>query len=216
MTMRILYGAAPEDIAGYDTKRLRDTFLVGDLFAPDAVRFTYTHVDRLMLGGAVPVREVLAFGSGAEIGTPHLLSAREMGVANLGGSGNGDRRRSAFRARESGRALHRPRGAGDHAGERRPGCAGAFLHELGAGRRGHRPPADHQGRGEAARARRGTPRQQASAGDVHPSGGGAVLPAAHGHHGPRPEAASGTPCRRTCTSAGWRPTAISIWLRRTG
>jgi 4-deoxy-L-threo-5-hexosulose-uronate ketol-isomerase len=87
MTMKVLYGAAPEDIAHYDTARLRAAFLVGDLFAPDAVRFTYTHVDRLLIGSAVPVREVLAFGSGAEIGTPYLLSAREMGVANLGGSG---------------------------------------------------------------------------------------------------------------------------------
>ena len=87
MTMRILYSAAPEDIVGYDTGRLRDAFLVGDLFAPDAVRFAYTHVDRLMLGGAVPMREALTFGDGAEIGTPHLLSAREMGVANLGGAG---------------------------------------------------------------------------------------------------------------------------------
>jgi 4-deoxy-L-threo-5-hexosulose-uronate ketol-isomerase len=87
MTMRVLYGAAPDDIAGYDTERLRDAFLVADLFARDAVRFTYTHVDRLILGGAVPVRKVLAFGAGEEIGTPYLLSAREMGVANLGGAG---------------------------------------------------------------------------------------------------------------------------------
>jgi 4-deoxy-L-threo-5-hexosulose-uronate ketol-isomerase len=87
MTMRVFYGAAPDDIAGYDTERLRDAFLVGDLFAPAAVRFAYTHVDRLILGGAVPVCEVLAFGAGEEIGTPYLLSAREMGVANLGGAG---------------------------------------------------------------------------------------------------------------------------------
>ena len=88
MTMRVLYGAGPEDIAGYDTERLRETFLIGDLFEPDAVRFTYTHVDRLILGGAVPVRQTLIFGDGADIGTPHLLSAREMGVANLGGPGS--------------------------------------------------------------------------------------------------------------------------------
>jgi 4-deoxy-L-threo-5-hexosulose-uronate ketol-isomerase len=87
MTMQVLYGAAPEDIAGYETGRLREAFLVGDLFVTDEVRFTYTHVDRLILGGAVPVRDVLAFGDGAEIGTRHLLSAREMGVANLGGAG---------------------------------------------------------------------------------------------------------------------------------
>jgi 4-deoxy-L-threo-5-hexosulose-uronate ketol-isomerase len=87
MTMNVLYGAAPADIARYDTEQLRATFLVGGLFAADAVRFTYTHVDRLLIGGALPVNDEVVFGSGAEIGTTHLLHAREMGVANLGGAG---------------------------------------------------------------------------------------------------------------------------------
>lgn len=87
MTMRVLYGAGPEDIKGYDTARLRSEFLIQDLFQPDRVSFTYTHVDRLILGGAVPVARTLSFGSGEEIGTAHLLSAREMGIANLGGAG---------------------------------------------------------------------------------------------------------------------------------
>ncbi|WP_320199714.1 5-dehydro-4-deoxy-D-glucuronate isomerase [Agrobacterium sp. rho-13.3] len=87
MTMKILYGAAPQDVKGYDTEKLRDAFLVTDLFVPDAANFTYTHVDRLLIGGAMPVSTSLAFGSGAEIGTPYLLSAREMGIANLGGTG---------------------------------------------------------------------------------------------------------------------------------
>ncbi|MGK6313139.1 5-dehydro-4-deoxy-D-glucuronate isomerase [Neorhizobium sp. DT-125] len=87
MTMKVLYGAGPEDIKTYDTARLRAEFLVEDLFREDKVSFTYTHVDRLILGGAVPVSQTLAFGSGEDIGTPFLLSAREMGVANLGGAG---------------------------------------------------------------------------------------------------------------------------------
>lgn len=87
MTMKILYGAGPQDVKGYDTERLRAEFLVEDLFRPDAVSFTYTHVDRLILGGAVPVSKTLEFGSGEDIGTSHLLSAREMGIANLGGPG---------------------------------------------------------------------------------------------------------------------------------
>ncbi|MCJ8518737.1 4-deoxy-L-threo-5-hexosulose-uronate ketol-isomerase [Pseudorhizobium tarimense] len=87
MTMKILYGAGPQDIKEYDTERLRAEFLIEDLFRQNEVRFTYTHVDRLMLGGAVPSSEGLTFGSGEEIGTPYLLSAREMGVANLGGAG---------------------------------------------------------------------------------------------------------------------------------
>ena len=54
MTMRVLYGAAPEDIAGYDTDRLRDDVPGRGLFEAGEVRFIYTHVDRLILGGAVP------------------------------------------------------------------------------------------------------------------------------------------------------------------
>jgi 4-deoxy-L-threo-5-hexosulose-uronate ketol-isomerase len=87
MTMKVLYGAGPQDVKGYDTQRLRDAFLLTDLFAADRVTLTYTHVDRLILGGAMPVAQSLSFGSGEDIGTPFLLSAREMGVANLGGTG---------------------------------------------------------------------------------------------------------------------------------
>lgn len=87
MTMKVLYGAAPDDVKGYDTQRLRDAFLMTDLFAADRANFTYTHVDRLILGGAMPVRTSLTFGSGEDIGTAYLLSAREMGIANLGGTG---------------------------------------------------------------------------------------------------------------------------------
>jgi len=87
MTMKILYGAAPQDVKGYDTEKLRSAFLMTDLFTPDAANFTYTHVDRLLLGGAMPVSQSVGFGSGDEIGTPYLLSAREMGIANLGGTG---------------------------------------------------------------------------------------------------------------------------------
>lgn len=87
MTMKVLYGAAPQDVKAYDTQQLRDAFLVTDTFVADAVNLTYTHVDRLILGGAMPVTKALSFGSGADIGTQYLLSAREMGIANLGGAG---------------------------------------------------------------------------------------------------------------------------------
>jgi len=87
MTMKVLYGAGPQDIKGYDTERLRAEFLVEGMFQPDEVRLVYTHVDRLILGGAMPSTKALTFGSGEDIGTPFLLSAREMGIANLGGTG---------------------------------------------------------------------------------------------------------------------------------
>jgi len=87
MTMRHLYGAAPQDVACHDTDRLRSEFLIPGLFRDGALEFVYTHVDRMVLGGACPTDRPLHFGAGAEVGTEFFLSAREMGIANLGGAG---------------------------------------------------------------------------------------------------------------------------------
>ncbi len=85
--MRVLYGASPADIPTMDTDRLRSEFLVEDLFAAGELRFVYTHVDRMILGGAVPLDDALEFGDGADVGTENFFTAREMGIANLGGAG---------------------------------------------------------------------------------------------------------------------------------
>jgi 4-deoxy-L-threo-5-hexosulose-uronate ketol-isomerase len=87
MTMRVLYGAGPGDIDGYGTERLRAEFLVEGLFQPGRIEFAYTHVDRMIVGGAVPTDKPLAFGDGADVGTLLFFTAREMGIANLGGGG---------------------------------------------------------------------------------------------------------------------------------
>lgn len=85
--MRILYGASPADIPAMDTDRLRGEFLIEDLFAAGKISFVYTHVDRMIVGGAVPLETPLTFGSGADVGTEYFFTAREMGIANLGGAG---------------------------------------------------------------------------------------------------------------------------------
>lgn len=87
MTMRVVYGASPADIPGMDTARLRAEFMAQGLFRQGAIEFVYTHVDRMILGGAVPAGKPLSFGDGADVGTPHFFDAREMGIANLGGAG---------------------------------------------------------------------------------------------------------------------------------
>lgn len=86
--MRVLYGASPADIAAMDTDRLRAEFLIEDLFSPGELVFVYTHVDRMILGGAVPLGAPLAFGDGKDVGTDLFFTAREMGIANLGGAGS--------------------------------------------------------------------------------------------------------------------------------
>jgi 4-deoxy-L-threo-5-hexosulose-uronate ketol-isomerase len=85
--MRVLYGASPAEISACGTDALREQFLVGGLFREDAIEFVYTHVDRMILGGAMPVTGALTFGSGEDVGTETFFAAREMGIANLGGAG---------------------------------------------------------------------------------------------------------------------------------
>lgn len=87
MVMEVRYGGNPADIPGHDTARLRAEYLVERHFIPGAIRFTYTHIDRMIVGGAVPTGTDLKFGDGADVGTRRFFDAREMGVANLGGPG---------------------------------------------------------------------------------------------------------------------------------
>lgn len=87
MAMDVRYGAAPGDIDGMTTDRLRAEFMVERQFVPGEIHMTYTHLDRMIVGGAVPTDQPLEFGDGADVGTRHFFDAREAGIANLGGSG---------------------------------------------------------------------------------------------------------------------------------
>src|SRR2546429_1759824 len=44
----------PAEFGGLDSTALRERFLVGDLFADGEVRLTYSHHDRIVIGGAGP------------------------------------------------------------------------------------------------------------------------------------------------------------------
>jgi 4-deoxy-L-threo-5-hexosulose-uronate ketol-isomerase len=81
------YGAGPDQVDGMSTQQLRETFMVEGLFEAGKITFAYTHIDRMITGGAVPADAPLSFGDGADVGTPLFFTAREMGIANLGGAG---------------------------------------------------------------------------------------------------------------------------------
>lgn len=81
------YATNPAQIPGMTTAQLRDTFLIDDVFAPGEIRLTYTHHDRIVLGGAVPAGETLALGGYPEIRSDYFLEHRELGVINVGDTG---------------------------------------------------------------------------------------------------------------------------------
>lgn len=87
LTVQTLYATDPETAKGLDTSGLREKFHVGGAFAEGEIRLTYTHYDRLIVGGAVPAGKTLVLDAVAETGTASFLDRREVGILNIGGTG---------------------------------------------------------------------------------------------------------------------------------
>ena len=71
-----------------DTEGLRRHFLVEDLFQPDAATLTYSQIDRIIVGGIMPVGETVSFAPelGRHTGTDFFMQRRELGLINIGGA----------------------------------------------------------------------------------------------------------------------------------
>ena len=78
--------ASPRDVKHYTTDRLREEFLVQDLFVKDEVKMVYSHIDRIIIGAAVPTKS-LSLDAGSELRAEYFLQRRELGVINIGGTG---------------------------------------------------------------------------------------------------------------------------------
>ena len=71
-----------------DTEGLRSEFLVETIFAADEMTMTYSHADRIVFGGVMPMTgEVIVPDLGKTFGTAFFLERREMGIINIGGDG---------------------------------------------------------------------------------------------------------------------------------
>ena len=83
----IRYAAHPEDAKSYDTTRIRRDFLIEKIFVPNEVNMVYSMYDRMVVGGALPVGEVLTLEAIDPLKAPFFLTRREMGIYNVGGPG---------------------------------------------------------------------------------------------------------------------------------
>ncbi len=83
----IRYASHPQDAKHYDTARNRELFLMEKVLAPDEINMVYTMYDRLIVGGAMPVKEELNLGAPEEIRAEYFLERREIGIFNVGGAG---------------------------------------------------------------------------------------------------------------------------------
>ena len=89
--MDIRYSANPNDVKRYTTQELRKEFLIENLYQPDQVVAVYSHVDRMVTLGCMPVKESVSIDKGIDVwanfGTHYFLERREVGMFNIGGAG---------------------------------------------------------------------------------------------------------------------------------
>ncbi len=77
----------PDDFKHFETQKIRDRFVMEKVMVPDEIHVTYSMYDRLVYGGAMPVKDVLALDAFLELKAEHFLDRRELGVINVGGPG---------------------------------------------------------------------------------------------------------------------------------
>ncbi|TCO50840.1 5-dehydro-4-deoxy-D-glucuronate isomerase [Actinocrispum wychmicini] len=85
--MDVRYSTSPAEARGYDTAQLRRHYLVEDVFVPGAVRLTYSHEDRVVLGGAMPGPVPLRLQADDALRTDHFCERRELAAFCVGGRG---------------------------------------------------------------------------------------------------------------------------------
>ena len=77
----------PEDVKHYDTKTLRERFVMEKVMVADEINLTYSAYDRFIFGGAMPVNKDLKLETFDALKAPYFLYNREIGIINTAGDG---------------------------------------------------------------------------------------------------------------------------------
>ncbi|MEX2603139.1 MAG: 5-dehydro-4-deoxy-D-glucuronate isomerase [Gracilimonas sp.] len=83
----VRYAANPEDVKSYGTERLRDDFLIENLFVDGEINLVYSHYGRQIVGGAKPGSSPLKLETIDPLKADYFLERRELGVINVGEPG---------------------------------------------------------------------------------------------------------------------------------
>lgn len=85
--MQIRFQHSPAETRQMNTQQLRENFLVQNLMQPGKIELIYSHYDRMIIGGAVPVSSPISLPQEEELKSNFFLERREMGIINVGGKG---------------------------------------------------------------------------------------------------------------------------------
>ncbi|MCW0484325.1 5-dehydro-4-deoxy-D-glucuronate isomerase [Gaoshiqia sediminis] len=82
------YAYNPQDFKQYDTERIRKEFLVEKLMDEGNIRLVYSHIERYIVGGIVPVSEPLKLETVDALKSEYFCKRREVGIINVGAKGS--------------------------------------------------------------------------------------------------------------------------------
>lgn len=81
------YASNPQSVKSYNTEELRSEFLIENVLKQDKIEWTYSHYDRFMVAGVVPVKSSVSLETIDPLKASYFLERRELGVINIGGTG---------------------------------------------------------------------------------------------------------------------------------
>ncbi len=83
----VRYATNPQDFKSYDTQKIRQDFLIKNLFEDNKINLVYSHYDRYIAGGVTPKNGPLQLETIDPLRADYFLERRELGIINVGQSG---------------------------------------------------------------------------------------------------------------------------------
>jgi len=81
------YASSPAAVQRWNTEETRNELLIDKLFEKDNVRLVYSHYDRFITGGIMPVAGPVKLEAPDQLKAVYFLERRELGIINVGGAG---------------------------------------------------------------------------------------------------------------------------------
>jgi 4-deoxy-L-threo-5-hexosulose-uronate ketol-isomerase len=82
------YAPGPQQVQRMTTDELRKSFLIERVFEPGEIHLYVLDLDRVILGGAVPLQQPLELSAPPAIAEEFFNARRELGILNIGGGGS--------------------------------------------------------------------------------------------------------------------------------
>lgn len=85
--MEIRFHNSPKEVSRMTTEELRSMFLIENLMRADELKLVYSHYDRMIIGGVMPINKTLNLPTDENLKSKYFLERRELGIINVAGEG---------------------------------------------------------------------------------------------------------------------------------